>query len=150
MKTPLTDTASFMVNVNGTSIPVISADFARFLEIRIAALSSSQASAWSLIRHCDWTLQTSQWKSSALRWQEREYVHEELPLTYPPNVNPQTLTKINTIQEARGYIAKLEAALRQAGQHLIEAEKLENEMIEKIHHLETRLNEISPRPFGAN
>lgn len=152
MKTPLTDAATIFVVSSGHNIPVVSADLARLLETRIAALTRSQSFAWSVIRDCNWTNQSDNWKTIARCWQEDIFVQDELPLTYPPNTREGAPVTIKTIQEARAYIAKLETALRQAAQHLTDAEKLENDMVSKIIHLESKLNEIQHpnRSFRTN
>ena len=152
MKTPLTDAATIFVVSSGHNIPVVSADLARLLETRIAALTRSQSFAWSLVRDCNWSTQSDNWKTLARCWQQDIFVQDELPLTYPPNTREGSPVTVKTMQEARAYIAKLETALRQAARHLADAEKLENDMIAKIHHLETKLNEVqlSNCAFGAN
>lgn len=152
MKTPLTDTATFHASISGRIIPVVSADFSRMLEIKLAALNHSQQFAWSVISYCNWAAQSDSWKQTARNWQENVFVQDELPLSFPPDTSSHSATTVKTMQEARAYIAKLETALRQAAQHLTDAEKLENDMVAKIIHLETKLNEIqlSHRAFGAN
>lgn len=152
MKTPITDTATFHVPVAGRVIPVVASDFARMLEIKIAALNHSQHFAWSVISYCNWAAQSDSWKETARNWQENVFVQDELPLTFPPDTSSHSATTVHTMQEARTYIAKLETALRQAARHLADAERLENDMIAKIHHLETKLNEVqlSHCSFGTN
>lgn len=152
MKTPLTDTATFHAAIAGRILPVVSAEFARTLEIKNIALVHSQSFAWSVISYCNWAAQSDYWKATARNWQENVFVQDELPLTFPPDTTSQSATTVTTMKEARAYIAKIETALRQAARHLADAEKLENDMIAKIHHLETKLNEVqlSNCSFGTN
>lgn len=152
MKTPLTDSATFHAPVAGCVVPVVSADLARMLEVKIAALSRSQSFAFEIISDCNWALQTDAWKRIALNWQENVFVQDELPLTYPSSTISRPAEPVHTMQEARTYIAKLETALRQAARHLNDAEALENQMVAKIIHLETKLNEVqlSNCSFGTN
>lgn len=152
MKTPITDTATFHAPVAGRVIPVVSADFARMLEIKVAALNHSQHFAWSVIAYCNWAAQSDSWKETARNWQENVFVQDELPLTFPPDTSSHSATTVHTMQEARACIAKLETALRQATRHLSDAERLENDMIAKIYYLEEKLNETQHpnRSIGKN
>lgn len=153
MKTPVTDSASFFTHIDGKTIPVVSTDVCRMLEIRLLATQIAMNSAWDIIGFADWNSQKSEWRVMARYWQENTFVQNELPLQFvSPFPSRLTNHKPTSLPDALNYISKLETAIHQAGRHLIVAEKLENELIAKIIHLEKHLNEIQHpnRPFGAN
>ena len=152
MKTPFTEASTFYVTSEGRTIPVISADAARIMEIRMEAALKSQSTAWTIIANTHWQSQSDEWKTLARYWQNHTFVQPELPLPFPPHI-PRNLERTpQSIQEAIARISMLEHSLRLAESHLREAEKFENEMVAKILLLENTINDIKVpnRSFGAN
>lgn len=152
MKTPFTQASTFFVTIEGRTIPVISADAARVMEIRMDAALKSQGTAWTIIANANWQAQTDEWRTIASYWQNHTFVQPELPLPFPPHI-PRTPERLPTsLQEANARIASLEHSLRLAESHLRDAENLENQMVSKIVHLEKALNDlqVSCRSFGTN
>lgn len=152
MTTPFTQASTFFVTIEGRTIPVISADAARIMEIRMDAALKSQGTAWTLIANAHWQSQSDEWKTMARYWQNHTFVQPELPLPFPPHI-PRNLEKQpQTIQEAIARIAMLEHSLRLAESHLRDAENFENQMVAKIIHLENTINDIKVpnRSFGTN
>jgi hypothetical protein len=153
MKHTFTDSATFFTHIDGKTIPVVSTDICRMLEIRLNATQTAMNSAWDIIQSADWKGQKIEWRMMAKYWQEHTYVQNELPLQYvSPFPSRLIHPKPSSLPDALDYIAKLETALHQAGKYLTDAEKLENELVAKIIHIEKQLNEIHHpnRPFGAN
>jgi hypothetical protein len=153
MKHTFTDSATFFTHIDGKTIPVVSTDVCRMLEIRLNATQTAMNSAWDIIQSADWKGQKIEWRMMAKYWQEHTYVQNELPLQYvSPFPSRLIHPKPSSLPDALDYIAKLETALHQAGKYLTDAEKLENELVAKIIHIEKQLNEIHHpnRPFGAN
>jgi hypothetical protein len=153
MKTPFTDASMFFVSIEGTTIPVVSADAARIIEIRMNSALQSQNTAWSIIANANWKTQTDEWRTIASYWQNHTFVQPELPLHFPPNIaSKRALRTPNTLQEARVQIAVLETGLMHAERQLREAEQFENQMVAKIQFLENKINdlEISRCTFGTN
>lgn len=152
MTTTFTEASTFFVTIEGKTVPVVSADAARVMEIRMDAALKSQSSAWNIIAAANWKSQSDDWKTLARYWQNHTFVQPELPLPFPPHI-PRNLARVpRTIQEACSQIAMLEHSLRLAESHLREAEKFENEMVAKIIHLENTLNDIKipNHTFGTN
>jgi hypothetical protein len=152
MKTPFTEASTFFVSVEGKTMPVVSSDTARVMEIRMDAALKSQSSAWNIISAANWKSQTDDWRTLARHWQNHTYVQPELPLPFPPHI-PRNLARVpRTIQEACAQISMLEHSLRLAESQLRIAEQFENEMVAKIIHLENTLNDIKipNRPSGTN
>jgi hypothetical protein len=153
MKHTMTDGATFFARIDGKTIPVVSTDVCRLIELRLNAVMGAMNSAWDIIGFADWKTQKPEWRMMARYWQENTYVQNELPLQYvSPFPSRLIHPKPTSLPDALDYIAKLETALHQAGKYLTDAEKLENELIAKIIHIEKHLNEIQHpnRPFGAN
>jgi hypothetical protein len=153
MKHTFTDSATFFTHIDGKTIPVVSTDICRMLEIRLNATTIAMNSAWDIIQSADWKGQKIEWRMMAKYWQEHTYVQNELPLQFvSPFPSRLIHPKPSSLPDALDYIAKLETALHQAGKYLTDAEKLENELVAKIIHIEKQLNEIHHpnRPFGAN
>lgn len=153
MKHTFTDSATFFTHIDGKTIPVVSTDVCRMLEIRLNATQTAMNSAWDIIKSADWKGQKIEWRMMAKYWQEHTYVQNELPLQFvSPFPSRLIHPKPSSLPDALDYIAKLETALHQAGKYLTDAEKLENELVAKIIHIEKQLNEIHHpnRPFGAN
>ena len=153
MKHTFTDSATFFTHIDGKTIPVVSTDVCRMLEIRLNATQTAMNSAWDIIGFADWNSQKPEWRVMARYWQENTFVQNELPLQYvSPFPSRLIHPKPSSLPDALDYIAKLETALHQAGKYLTDAEKLENELVAKIIHIEKQLNEIHHpnRPFGAN
>jgi hypothetical protein len=153
MKHTFTDSATFFTHIDGKTIPVVSTDVCRMLEIRLNATQTAMNSAWDIIQSADWKGQKIEWRMMAKYWQEHTYVQNELPLQFvSPFPSRLIHPKPSSLPDALDYIAKLETALHQAGKYLTDAEKLENELVAKIIHIEKQLNEIHHpnRPFGAN
>ena len=153
MKHTFTDAATFFTHIDGKTIPVVSTDICRLLETRLTAVTSAMNTAWDIIGFANWKAQKPEWRVMAKYWQENTYVQNELPLQFvSPFPSRLSHPKPTALPDALDYIAKLETALHQAGKHLTAAEKLENELVAKVIHLETQLNEINipNRSFGAN
>lgn len=143
MKHTFTDSATFFTHIGGKTIPVVSTDVCRMLEMRLNATQTAMNSAWDIIGFADWNSQKPEWRAMARYWQENTYVQNELPLQYvSPFPSRLIHPKPTSLPDALDYIAKLETALHQAGKYLTDAEKLENELVAKIIHLEKRFNEI--------
>ena len=107
-------------------------------------------SAWDIIGFADWKTQKPEWRMMARYWQENTYVQNELPLQFVSPFPSRIIhPKPTSLPEALDYIAKLETALHQAGNHLTAAEKLESDLIEKIIHLEMQFNEIKHSDSSA-
>jgi hypothetical protein len=150
--TPFTQASTFFVTIEGRTIPVISADAARIMEIRMEAALKSQSTAWTIIANANWKAQTDEWRTIASYWQNHTFVQPELPLPFPPHI-PRTPERLPaTLQEANARIAMLEHSLRVAESHLRDAEKFENQMIEKLTHLEAKIHDlqVSCSSFGTN
>ena len=147
MKTPFTDASTLFVSLQGRIFPVVSVEAARLLEIKLQALMHSQEVAWEVVGQVDWPHQPETWRRFARSWQEQCYVQAELPLMFPPQMVSAT-NPPKDYKEALEYIARLESKLSQVERHLADAEKLENEMISKLHYLENEITQ--PRSFGAN
>ena len=147
MKTPFTDASTLFVSVDGRIFPVVSAEVARLLEIKLQALMNSQQAAWEVIGQVEWGQQPETWRRFARSWQEHWYVQAELPLTFPPQV-VSTTNPPKDYKEALEYIARLESKLGQVERNLAASETLENELISKVQYLENEITQ--PRPFGAN
>ena len=85
MTTPFTEASTFFVTIEGKTVPVVSADAARVMEIRMDAALKSQSSAWNIIAAANWKSQSDDWKTLARHWQNHTYVQPELPLPFPPH-----------------------------------------------------------------
>ena len=150
MKHTMTDGASFFTRIDGKTIPVFSTDVCRLIELRLNAVMEAMNSAWDIIGFADWKTQKAEWCMMARYWQERTYVQNELPLQFVSPLPSRIIhPKPTSLPEAIDYIAKLETALHQAGNHLTAAEKLESDLIEKIIHLELQFNEIKHSDSSA-
>jgi hypothetical protein len=152
MKHTMTDGATFFARIDGKTIPVVSTDVCRLLELRLNAVMEAMNSAWDIIGFADWKSQKPEWRVMARYWQENTYVQNELPLQFvSPFPSRLGHPKPTSLPDALAYIAKLETALHQAGKHLTDAEKLESDLIEKIIHLESQHETKHPnRSFGSN
>ena len=146
----MTDGATFFTRIDGKTIPVVSTDICRLLELRLNAVMGAMNSAWDIIGFADWKTQKPEWRMMARYWQENTYVQNELPLQFVSPLPSRIIhPKPTSLPEALDYIAKLETALHQAGNHLTAAEKLESDLIEKIIHLEMQFNEIKHSDSSA-
>ena len=138
----MTDGATFFARIDGKTIPVVSTDVCRLIELRLNAVMGAMNSAWDIIGFADWKTQKSEWRVMARYWQQNTYVQNELPLQFVSPLPSRIIhPKPTSLPEALDYIAKLETALHQAGNYLTAAEKLESDLIEKIIHLELQFNE---------
>jgi hypothetical protein len=150
MKHSMTDGATFFTRIDGKTIPVVSTDVCRLIELRLNAVMEAMNSAWDIIGFADWKTQKPEWRMMARYWQERTYVQNELPLQFVSPLPSRIIhPKPTSLPEALDYIAKLETALHQAGNHLTNAEKLESDLIEKIIHLESQFNETKHSDSSA-
>ena len=150
MKHTMTDGATFFTRIDGKTIPVVSTDVCRLIELRLNAVTGAMNSAWDIIGFADWKTQKPEWRVMAKYWQENTYVQNELPLQFVSPFPSRIIhPKPTSLPEALDYIAKLETALHQAGNHLTAAEKLESDLIEKIIHLEMQFNEIKHSDSSA-
>ena len=150
MKHTMTDGATFFTRIDGKTIPVVSTDVCRLIELRLNAVMGAMNSAWDIIGFADWKTQKPEWRVMAKYWQENTYVQNELPLQFVSPFPSRIIhPKPTSLPEALDYIAKLETALHQAGNHLTAAEKLESDLIEKIIHLEMQFNEIKHSDSSA-
>ena len=142
MKHTMTDGATFFTRIDGKTIPVVSTDVCRLIELRLNAVMGAMNSAWDIIGFTDWKTQKPEWRVMARYWQQNTYVQNELPLQFVSPLPSRIIhPKPTSLPEALDYIAKLETALHQAGNYLTAAEKLESDLIEKIIHLELQFNE---------
>jgi hypothetical protein len=150
MKHTMTDGATFFTHIDGKTIPVVSTDVCRLIELRLNAVMDAMNSAWDIIGFADWKSQKPKWRAMAKCWQENTYVQNELPLQFVSPLPSRIIhPKPTSLPEALDYIAKLETALHQAGNRLTNAEKLESDLIEKIIHLELQFNEIKHSDSSA-
>ena len=150
MKHTMTDGATFFTRIDGKTIPVVSTDVCRLIELRLNAVMGAMNSAWDIIGFADWKSQKPEWRVMARYWQQNTYVQNELPLQFVSPLPSRIIhPKPTSLPEALDYIAKLETALHQAGNHLTAAEKLESDLIEKIIHLEMQFNEIKHSDSSA-
>jgi hypothetical protein len=150
MKHTMTDGATFFTRIDGKTIPVVSTDVCRLIELRLNAVLEAMNSAWDIIGFADWKSQKPEWRVMAKYWQENTYVQNQLPLQFVSPLPSRIIhPKPTSLPEALDYIAKLETALHQAGNHLTVAEKLESDLIEKIIHLEMQFNEIKHSDSSA-
>ena len=150
MKHTMTDGATFFTRIDGKTIPVVSTDVCRLIELRLNAVTGAMNSAWDIIGFADWKTQKPEWRVMARYWQQNTYVQNELPLQFVSPLPSRIIhPKPTSLPEALDYIAKLETALHQAGNHLTAAEKLESDLIEKIIHLEMQFNEIKHSDSSA-
>jgi hypothetical protein len=150
MKHTMTDGATFFTRIDGKTIPVVSTDVCRLIELRLNAVLEAMNSAWDIIGFADWKSQKPEWRVMAKYWQENTYVQNQLPLQFVSPLPSRIIhPKPTSLPEALDYIAKLETALHQAGNHLTAAEKLESDLIEKIIHLEMQFNEIKHSDSSA-
>ena len=146
----MTDGATFFTRIDGKTIPVVSTDVCRLIELRLNAVMGAMNSAWDIIGFADWKTQKPEWRVMARYWQQNTYVQNELPLQFVSPLPSRIIhPKPTSLPEALDYIAKLETALHQAGNHLTAAEKLESDLIEKILHLEMQFNEIKHSDSSA-
>jgi hypothetical protein len=150
MKHTMTDGATFFTRIDGKTIPVVSTDVCRLIELRLNAVLEAMNSAWDIIGFADWKSQKPEWRVMAKYWQENTYVQNQLPLQFVSPLPSRIIhPKPTSLPEALDYIAKLETALHQAGNYLTAAEKLERDLIEKIIHLEMQFNEIKHSDSSA-
>jgi hypothetical protein len=150
MKHTMTDGATFFARIDGKTIPVVSTDVCRLIELRLNAVMGAMNSAWDIIGFADWKTQKPEWRVMARYWQQNTYVQNELPLQFVSPLPSRIIhPKPTSLPEALDYITKLETALHQAGNHLTAAEKLESDLIEKIIHLEMQFNEIKHSDSSA-
>jgi hypothetical protein len=150
MKHTMTDGATFFTRIDGKTIPVVSTDVCRLIELRLNAVMGAMNSAWDIIGFADWKTQKPEWRVMARYWQQNTYVQNELPLQFVSPLPSRIIhPKPTSLPDALDYIAKLETALHQAGNHLTAAEKLESDLIEKIIHLEMQFNEIKHSDSSA-
>ena len=150
MKHTMTDGATFFARIDGKTIPVVSTDVCRLIELRLNAVMGAMNSAWDIIGFADWKTQKPEWRVMARYWQQNTYVQNELPLQFVSPLPSRIIhPKPTSLPDALNYIAKLETALHQAGNHLTAAEKLESDLIEKIIHLEMQFNEIKHSDSSA-
>ena len=150
MKHTMTDGATFFTRIDGKTIPVVSTDVCRLIELRLNAVMGAMNSAWDIIGFADWKTQKPEWRVMAKYWQENTYVQNELPLQFVSPFPSRIIhPKPTSLPDALDYITKLETALHQAGNHLTAAEKLESDLIEKIIHLEMQFNEIKHSDSSA-
>lgn len=146
----MTDGATFFTRIDGKTIPVVSTDVCRLIELRLNAVMGAMNSAWDIIGFADWKTQKSEWRVMARYWQQNTYVQNELPLQFVSPLPSRIIhPKPTSLPEALDYITKLETALHQAGNYLTAAEKLESDLIEKIIHLELQFNETKHSDSSA-
>jgi hypothetical protein len=74
MKHTMTDGATFFTRIDGKTIPVVSTDVCRLIELRLNAVLEAMNSAWDIIGFADWKTQKAEWRMMARYWQENTYV----------------------------------------------------------------------------
>ena len=65
MKHTMTDGATFFTRIDGKTIPVVSTDVCRLIELRLNAVMGAMNSAWDIIGFADWKTQKSEWRVMA-------------------------------------------------------------------------------------